>query len=49
MKLQLCHRQKRKQILTKRIGILNDLVDKNIHALDDVSEKIQHEYLDRKS
>jgi hypothetical protein len=38
-----------KQILTKRIGILNDLVNKNIHALDDVSEKIQHEYLDRKS
>ena len=38
-----------KQILTKRIGILNDLVNKNIHALEEVSEKIQHEYLDRKS
>lgn len=38
-----------KSILTKRINILNDLVNKNIGVLEEVSKMIQHEYINQKS
>lgn len=38
-----------KSILTKRINILNDLVNKNIGVLEEVSKIIQHEYINLKS